>query len=119
MKMIVTAAALLSLSCSSAFAHAHLTGATPADGAVVASSPVSLSLYFTEAIEPKLSGATLKRPDGAPVDVGTASLGAADDRLMSVALPRPLGQGVYTVEWHAFSRDGHTTRGTYHFTVGR
>lgn len=119
MKMMVIATALLSLSYSSAFAHAHLTEAVPADGAVVASSPVSLSLSFTEAIEPKLSGATLKRPDGTPVDVGTASPGVADDRLMSIALPQPLGQGVYTVEWHAFSKDGHTTRGMYHFTVGR
>lgn len=107
------------LSCGSAFAHAHLTAAMPADGAVMASAPAALSLSFSEGLELKLSGATLKGSDGAPVAIGATSLGATDDKVMRIALPVSLGVGAYTVDWHAFSHDGHATRGTYHFMVGR
>ena len=107
------------LYCGSAYAHAHLTAVAPADGMVVTSSPSTLSLTFTESLAGKLSGATLKGPDGKPVATGPTSLGAADNRTMNIAMPAELGAGAYTVDWHAFSDDGHTTRGTYHFTVGR
>lgn len=107
------------LSCSSAHAHAHLTAAVPADSMVVTSSPKTLSLAFTEGLALKLSGATLTGPDGKLVATGPTSLGAADKKTMNIAIPAELGAGAYTVDWHAFSDDGHTTRGTYHFTVGR
>lgn len=107
------------LICGSAQAHAHLTAAVPADGAVVTTSPTALSLAFTEGLALELSGATLKGPDGKPVTTGSTSLGTADKKTMNIAIPVALGDGVYTVDWHAFSDDGHTTRGTYHFTVGR
>jgi methionine-rich copper-binding protein CopC len=121
MKITTSSAVLLGclLSSSSAFAHAHLTAAMPADGAVVASSPSALSLAFTEGLELKLSGATLQGPGGTPVATGPASLSAADDKVMNITVLDQLGAGTYTVDWHAFSNDGHTTRGTYHFKVGR
>jgi methionine-rich copper-binding protein CopC len=121
MKITASFIALLGglLSCNGAFAHAHLAAAMPADGSVVTSPPTALSLSFTEGLELKLSGATLKGPDGAPVATGPTSLGAVDDKVMSIAILDPLGAGAYTVDWHAFSDDGHTTHGTYHFTVGR
>jgi copper resistance protein C len=34
-----------------------------------------------------------------------------------VPLNGVLGAGKYTVKWHALSRDGHATRGSYEFTV--
>ncbi|MDB5505238.1 MAG: yobA [Tardiphaga sp.] len=107
------------LSCDGASAHAHLTFAVPADVAVVTSSPTALSLSFTEGLELALSGATLTGPDGKAVSTGPTSLGATDDKVMSIAIPDPLGAGAYTVDWHAFSDDGHATHGTYHFTVGQ
>lgn len=114
MKTTSAALALLGslLSCGSAFAHAHLVAAVPAAGATVASTPTMLSLTFTEALELKLSGATLKGPDGAPVATGAPSLNPTDGKVMSIALPTPLGAATYTVDWHAFSNDGHATHGT-------
>ena len=107
------------LSCSSAHAHAHLTAAVPADGMVVTTSPTTLSLAFTEGLSLKLSGATLKGLDGKPVATGAISLSAPNKKTMNIAIPGELGTGTYTVDWHAFSDDGHTSRGTYQFTVGR
>ena len=121
MKFTGSLVALLSsllLFCSGARAHAHLKDAMPADDAALTSPPTSLSLAFSEGLEVKLSCATLRGPDGAPLATGPTSLGA-DKKSISIAIPEELGTGAYTVDWHAFSNDGHTTRGTYHFKVGR
>ena len=105
------------LSAGQACAHAHLRAETPAADAVVTSAPVVLSLSFSEGLEIGLSGATLKGPGGKAVATGTATLAPGDDKQMSVPLNGALAAGTYTVEWHALSKDGHTTHGTYHFTV--
>lgn len=105
------------LSAGEASAHAHLQAETPAADAVVTSAPAALSLGFSEGLEIGLSGVTLKAPDGYVVPTGTATLAPGDDKQMSVPLNGALAAGAYTVEWHALSKDGHTTHGTYHFTV--
>lgn len=120
MKNIFKALVLLGsfLSCGGAFAHAHLAATIPEDGATIASVPVALSLTFTEPLEFKLSGVTLKGPGATTVAIGVMSL-SADAEVMRIPLPNGLGAGSYTVDWHAFSIDGHTTHGSYRFMVVR
>jgi hypothetical protein len=84
----------------------------------VRAAPTALSLTFSEGLEIQLSGATLKGSDGNAVSTGAPSLSPSNDKLMTVPIAGELGTGVYTVEWHALSKDGHTTHGTYRFTVG-
>jgi methionine-rich copper-binding protein CopC len=121
MKTTSCALALLGslLSAGSAFAHAHLKTSNPADGTTITAMPSALSLSFSEGLELKLSGATLKGSDGKQVATGAASLGPNDDKRMSIPVPGPLSAGTYTVDWHAFSNDGHTTHGSYQFTIAR
>jgi copper resistance protein C len=102
----------------SAWAHAHLRAENPAADGTVRNPPTALSLTFSEGLEIKLSGVTLKGSDGNAVSTGAPSLNPSDDKLMTVPIIGQLGTGVYTVEWHALSKDGHTTHGTYQFTVG-
>jgi copper resistance protein C len=102
----------------SAWAHAHLRAETPAADGTVRTAPTALSLTFSEGLEIKLSGATLKGSDGSAVSTGAPSLNPSDDKLMTVPITGQLGAGAYTVEWHALSKDGHTTHGTYQFMVG-
>jgi methionine-rich copper-binding protein CopC len=120
--MKTTTCTLALLSCllfdSSAWAHAHLRAEDPAADVTVKIVPTALSLTFSEGLEVKLSGATLKGSDGKAVSTGAPSLSPSDDKLMTVPITGQLGVGVYTVEWHALSKDGHTTHGTYQFTVG-
>jgi len=101
---------------SPAFAHAHLKAATPAAGGSVATAPSELDLDFSEDLNLKFSGVAVKRADGASVETGAASL-AKDNTRLVVPLKAPLAPGVYAVEWHALSADGHKTKGSYHFTV--
>jgi methionine-rich copper-binding protein CopC len=120
MKTKTCAFALLAclVSGGSAWAHARLRAETPAAGGTVATSPPALLLTFSEGLELKLSGVTLKGPDDKLVPTGAASLGPGGDKLMTVLIDGELGAGKYTVELHALSKDGHTTHGSYQFTVG-
>jgi methionine-rich copper-binding protein CopC len=120
--MKTTISILAILSCllfdSSAWAHAHLRAEDPVADGTVRTAPTALSLTFSEGLEIKLSGVTLKASDGNAVSTGAPSLSPSDDKLMTLPITGQLGAGVYTVEWHALSKDGHTTHGTYRFTVG-
>ncbi len=117
MKPIATLATMLALAApASAFAHAHLTAAQPADKAMVSPAPTALSLTFSEGVALKFTGITLTGPDKATVKTGAASVNAGHTEL-TVPLTGPLAAGAYTVTWHALSDDGHKTHGTYSFTV--
>lgn len=106
------------LSGSSALAHAHLRAETPAADAFVSAAPTTLALAFSEGVEIKLSGATLKGADDRIVPTGAPSLDKNNDKLMSVPVIGSIQPGKYIVEWHTLSKDGHATRGSYQFTVG-
>jgi copper resistance protein C len=97
--------------------HTHLTKAEPGVDSTVTAAPKELRLWFNEAPEVALSGATIVTSDNKPV--GTVKLAATDDSL-SVAGPitMNLAPGKYNVLWRTGSRDGHAVRGKYSFTYG-
>jgi methionine-rich copper-binding protein CopC len=112
---VVLAACLTSA--SHALAHAHLKAEMPPADAVVPASPSALSLDFSEGLEIGLSGVFLKGQGGRIIPTGAAVLAPNDDKKITVPLNGALSAGKYTVEWHALSRDGHVTHGSYEFTV--
>lgn len=95
-------------------AHARLDSASPAVGSTVSTSPGQVTLHFTEALEPKFSGATVHSASGARVDTGSSASGST----MRVGV-KSLGPGSYTVNWHALSVDTHKTQGSFSFHVGK
>lgn len=103
--------------CGTAYAHAHLLQTAPAADAVVTAAPDVLKLDFSEGIQLAFTGVTLHGPDGGIVSTGHAQLAPKDDKEVLVPLPRVLTSGKYAVEWHALSKDGHTTHGSYGFSV--
>ena len=115
-KSAISLVAILAISVP-AFAHAHLTSATPADGGKVAASPKELDLHFTEGLNLAFTGIALDGPSGATIATGKARLKSGDDQTLVVPLSKALKAGKYQVSWHALSKDGHKTKGTYHFTV--
>lgn len=100
-----------------ALAHAHLKSATPADGATVTAAPSELDLTFSEGLNLKFSGVKVTGSGGKAIATGESSLKAGGDTTLVVPLTDPLGSGVYTVNWHALSTDGHKTTGSYRFSV--
>ena len=109
--------ALTVCACSTAYAHAHLLQSAPAAGTVITAAPDALRFDFSEGVQLAFTGVTLRGPDRAIVSTRHARLAPKDDKELLVPLPRALISGQYTVEWHALSNDGHTTRGSYEFSI--
>ncbi|GAC1353991.1 MAG: hypothetical protein NVSMB42_11190 [Herpetosiphon sp.] len=103
---------------SGAAAHAQLIRTEPASGAVLASTPPSARLWYSERIDQSFSDATLVDATGKPVrSVQRAGVGADDPQRLELPLPT-LQPGLYTVVWHVVSADdGHKTTGTLVFTI--
>ena len=112
MTMRIAVVILLAFS-GSASAHAFLLHANPAAGATLSSAPKSLTLDFSEALEPTFSNVNVVDAAGHPV---VAAASAASGTKMSVTL-QPLKPGTYSVAWHALSVDTHRTQGSFRFTV--
>lgn len=109
------AAGLMLTAAAPAFAHAFPQKEAPAKGAAMHAAPKAVSIWFDDELQSNLSW--LKVTDnGKVVSSGKGKVDAKNRKLLSVGLTKP-GNGKYTVEWHAFSVDGHPTSGTYSFTV--
>jgi methionine-rich copper-binding protein CopC len=95
-------------------AHAMLDHASPAVGSTVPVSPGQVTLYFTEQLEPKFSGAEVRSAGGGRVDHGNSVSG--DVMRVNVG---SLAPGSYNVTWHVLSVDTHKTQGSFSFRVGK
>ncbi|MHB8892428.1 MAG: copper resistance CopC family protein, partial [Candidatus Limnocylindrales bacterium] len=100
-----------------ALAHVALVRSTPADKAVLDTSPTTITLTFSESLSASDSSFKLIGPTGT---VGTGRVGG-DDNVMTlsglVLDGRPLGPGAYEIRWAAKGTDGHLERGKLTFTV--
>lgn len=105
--------ALLAALPLSAFAHAHLESALPANGSVVAASPAQVVLKFSEPVA--LTGLTLEKAGSAAQKLEPLPPDAA--RSLSVPLPR-LAEGAYVLRYRGVSDDTHEAKGTLRFTIG-
>lgn len=105
------------LTAAGALAHAHLQQQIPAAGAQLAASPQTLTLSFSEGIEPAFSGVTVTGPQQHAVDTGKLTRSADNPVQVTVPVAETLPPGEYTVAWHVVSVDGHKTKGQYTFSV--
>jgi methionine-rich copper-binding protein CopC len=109
---IVAAACLIG---QTAWAHAFLDKASPAVGSEVSGSPATLTLSYTEPVEPLFSTVQVTDAKGAAVTEGKPT--PQDDGRVLVVTLKPLPPGVYSVAWHVTSVDTHKTEGHFSFTV--
>jgi len=104
----------LASSGSQVFAHAQLVEATPPADSTITASPTEVRLSFNERIEPRFSGVEITSADGQKVSTGRLAVRGKD---IVVPLSQPLAPGVYRVNWHLLSVDGHKVRGNFRFEV--
>ena len=101
------------------FAHALLLRSTPAPNAMLARAPASIELWFSEPLEPALSGAQLLDSGLQKVPTIGTVFDPADPGHIVVPV-NALEPGFYTVAWKTLSRaDGHEARGSFPFTILR
>ena len=113
--MAVLAGLLLALVVAApAAAHADLVTSSPEDGAVLATPPTTITLTFSEPLDAGRSSFKLLA-----VGTGNVAEGGADVMTLGPLLldGRPLGPGVYQVQWTSVAGDGDVLRGTLTFTV--
>jgi methionine-rich copper-binding protein CopC len=97
-----------------AFAHSEPVSMVPAANSTV-SAPASVTVHFSEELEPKFSKLTLANAAGKVVSKDP-SVVSADAKVMTLPLPT-LVAGVYTVNWVSVALDSHRAQGKYKFTV--
>lgn len=113
--MLIITASLFAT--TAAWAHAHLKTAAPAANSMV-STPASLNLTFSEALDVKFSGIKLRNAAKQDIVLGEATLANAG-KTLTVKPAQPLPAGAYQLEWHVLSVDGHKTKGAYSFSVSK
>lgn len=109
------AAALLLVAHQAALAHAHPLTMQPAADSVV-SAPTSITIHFSEALEPALSTLEVQDATGQKVGNAHATVSQSSPSSMQLSLPA-LRAGRYSVHWVAVADDGHRTHGSYAFQV--
>ncbi|MBP6469268.1 MAG: copper resistance protein CopC [Chloroflexi bacterium] len=102
------------------FAHsAAVLKTEPANGAVVAESPPTVTAWFAEELASGESSLKVFDASGEQVDNGDGGvdLNDPDHASMVVTLP-PLPNGSYTVQYHILLLDGDASDGAFAFAVG-
>jgi len=109
------ASAAFCLVSTTAFAHSRPKTMSPEPNSTI-DSPAEISVYFTEALEPKFSSLQLTDAEGKVLSKDASKPDAADSKHLSLPLPK-LAPGIYYVHWVTASADGHRMNGDYKFTV--
>ena len=89
---------------TSAFAHASLVAAEPADGSLLPQAPKTVTLRFNEAVAPAV--VSLIDANGKRREVSVRAV----DQSVVIALPENLPQGTQVVSYRVVSEDGHPDR---------
>lgn len=93
-------------------AHAELVSSDPANKAVLATPPATITLTFSEDLDASKSSFKLLGPAGT---VGTGKVAGTATAMSLEGLS--LAPGDYTIEWTSMALDGDLLRGTLTFTV--
>jgi copper resistance protein C len=88
----------------------------PASVLLRAEAPNTISITFSEAVEPKFSSIQLTDEKGKPVDSGVSKPAPDDPTTLILPVPK-LTTGTYVVHWANVAVDGHRLDGSYKFTV--
>jgi len=100
---------------SPASAHAALVGSAPAPGSVIGTSPIEITITFSEHITPVPGRVQVLAPDGKRIS-GTPVVSGSVLRIPVRKADRPLG--TYLVSYRVISADSHPVGGGLTFSVG-
>lgn len=114
---VAIALALLVLGPAAVLAHASLVTSDPADGAMLAASPATITATFAEAFDTTRSSMHLLGADGTTLAAnGPATASTAMS--MTISGFGTLTAGTYSVQWTTITpNDNGIERGTFAFTV--
>ncbi|MFJ3901640.1 copper resistance CopC family protein [Streptomyces sp. NPDC090025] len=112
---VLGALAALLAAAPPAAAHTGLTSADPTPNTVLSGPPRSVTLTFSDPMDPKYAQVAVTTADGAALTSGAPQVAGAK---VSVPLREGAARpGTYTVGYRVVSADGHPVSGSYTFTV--
>jgi methionine-rich copper-binding protein CopC len=117
--LIPFAVGLLSLSAIAVRvdAHAFLVRAEPRVGSKLKKAPSEVWIWFSQPVEPTLSGIKVFDGTGKQVDKKNTHVDRANRALLHISLTPGLALGSYKVIWRATSVDSHATSGDFKFQI--
>ncbi|MBA3735180.1 MAG: copper resistance protein CopC/CopD [Actinobacteria bacterium] len=98
-----------------AWGHARFVRSVPADGLVLAAPPMSVRVFFDDAVRTSSGIKAIRNGRGSVLDGEPRVVGG---RRLVIPLQPGLRDGDYTVLWRVLSDDGHTLSGVLTFGVG-
>ncbi|RQH01725.1 copper resistance CopC/CopD family protein [Natrarchaeobius oligotrophus] len=117
--LVVVALSILALAsvATPIAAHAYLSESDPANAEQVDELPDAVTLSFSgDGVQ--VADVTVTDPDGEVIS-GDAAVDPDDARVVSVPLEDADDvEGMYAVDWEVLADDGHTTSGSFFFSVG-
>lgn len=118
--LLIALLLILSRGAVPVLAHANLVRSDPASGAVLASAPAQIQLWFSEQPDPHFSDAQVLDATRQRVDAGDMHVAQGDPLSLIVGVKPNLPDGLYTVSWKTVSAvDGHLVNGNFPFYVGQ
>ena len=99
---------------AAAFGHATLIRTTPGSSGVVNVPPKTVTLEFSEPVEPRFASVSVTDAPGNQLRDGDPT---AEGNTLVVPV-KELAEGWYLVYWRVVSTDGHPIRGAFTFAVG-
>ena len=117
--LLVVAATAIASSPIEAMRHLRLVRSFPAADTVLAHSPDSVRLWWSEPPELPFTKIELTNAKGAAIKLKPATRSAdKKDASVAASIVAPLPLGAYNVSWRTMSKDGHVMKGTFAFRVG-
>ncbi len=111
--MTITALTL-AIAATPAFGHTKLVSSDPRDGSAVPSPMASVSLVFTEQLQPSVAKVVIVGPKQAVIGVTRLRV---HGRQLAAAVTGASAAGRYQLSYHVVSTDGHPITGTLTFRV--
>lgn len=96
--------------------HTHLERSEPGADSTVTVAPTAIKLWFSEAVQIRVTTLRVLRTDSVALDLAPARMGTGPRAPVILDIHGTVAPGRYTVAWRTMSRDGHPVSGTFAFT---
>jgi methionine-rich copper-binding protein CopC len=96
-------------------AHVYIRSVEPQEDAALAEAPKTVKMMFIGSLEPAFSKIEVFDAEGGKISKKPAF--SEYNSIMEVELDEELGSGTYTVKWKCMSKDGHSQKGSFSFSV--
>ncbi|MCO7124351.1 copper resistance protein CopC [Sporolactobacillus shoreicorticis] len=100
-------------------AHAYVIKSDPAQNQQASADLKTVSIQFSEGIQPNFFSLQLVDETGSRIDTNQARIDKKNPAVLENNVKGKLSTGYYRIKWKAISADGHAVHGTIAFKVGQ